>query len=177
VALSPYRRYGEKLHRRRAGRAKAAAAQDTERERGTVRERDQATAETARARAWIAAALDSDGKDHDVYPDTVVHRRSGLSAENDLLVVEVKKENDGHEDDRDVHGESVLLPALLVVGRERVIWAARTRWRPVKGAAWSFGTFAKLRGTISLSPAGSCCAEHANRGAVATRRPVSRRWL
>jgi len=37
-----------------------------------------------------------------VYPDIVVHRRSGLSAEHDLLVIEVKKEeNDGHENDRE----------------------------------------------------------------------------
>jgi hypothetical protein len=49
-----------------------------------------------------APARDGDDNGADVYPDIIVHRRSGLSAENDLLVVEVKKEeNPGHEDDRD----------------------------------------------------------------------------
>ena len=41
-----------------------------------------------------------DGADsyNDVYPDIIVHNRSGLSAEHDLLVVEVKKEETpGHE--------------------------------------------------------------------------------
>jgi hypothetical protein len=36
----------------------------------------------------------------DVYPDIIVHNRSGTGAENDLLVVEVKKEETrGHEGD------------------------------------------------------------------------------
>lgn len=40
-------------------------------------------------------------KDSDVYPDIIVHKRSGLSANHDLLVVEVKKEETrGHEEDR-----------------------------------------------------------------------------
>jgi cytochrome P450 len=41
-------------------------------------------------------------EDHDVYPDIIVHRRSEPSVLNDLLVIEVKKEeSDGHEDDRE----------------------------------------------------------------------------
>ena len=39
--------------------------------------------------------------EHDVYPDVVVHRRSGSTAEYNLLVVEVKKqESPGHDRDR-----------------------------------------------------------------------------
>jgi hypothetical protein len=43
---------------------------------------------------------------NDVYPDIIVHNRSGLSADHDLLVVEVKKEETpGHERDRaKLHG-------------------------------------------------------------------------
>jgi hypothetical protein len=43
----------------------------------------------------------ADYEDRDVYPDLIVHKRSGLSAEHDLLVVEVKKEETrGHQEDR-----------------------------------------------------------------------------
>jgi hypothetical protein len=41
-----------------------------------------------------------DSEERDVYPDIIIHDRSGSSAERNLLVVEVKKEeNTGHEDD------------------------------------------------------------------------------
>ncbi len=92
----------KQLRWRRAERANAAAAaQATERKRASDRERGHtATARAATERD--AAALNNDNNGADVYPDIIVHRRSGLSAENDLLVVEVKKEeNPGHEDDRD----------------------------------------------------------------------------
>jgi hypothetical protein len=93
----------KQLRWRRAERASAAAAQAAERKRASDGERGQAAADTVRAAAERdAAGLDSDDNGADVYPDIIVHRRSGLSAENDLLVVEVKKEeNASHEDDRD----------------------------------------------------------------------------
>lgn len=41
-----------------------------------------------------------DHEERDVYPDIIIHDRSGSSAERNLLVVEVKKQdNTGHEDD------------------------------------------------------------------------------
>jgi hypothetical protein len=55
-------------------------------------------------RANTASAQDEidEVEDHDVYPDITVHRRLEPSALNDLLVIEVKKEeSDGHEDDRE----------------------------------------------------------------------------
>ena len=45
--------------------------------------------------------LGGDDRDTDVYPDIIIHRRTGTSAAHNLLVVEVKKEEtDGHERDR-----------------------------------------------------------------------------
>ena len=53
-------------------------------------------------RAEGTAAQAEAPEDHDVYPDIIIHRRSRPSAEHDLLVVEVKKEEaGGHEDDRE----------------------------------------------------------------------------
>lgn len=51
-----------------------------------------------RARGTVAQV--GPPENHDVYPDIIVHRRSGMSVQHDLLVVEVKKEeNPGREDD------------------------------------------------------------------------------
>jgi hypothetical protein len=64
-------------------------------------------------------------EDHDVYPDIIIHRRSRPSAEHDLLVVEVKKQEEErrHENDREKlrafmgdpfryqHAAFLLLPA------------------------------------------------------------------
>jgi hypothetical protein len=41
-------------------------------------------------------------RDHDVYPDIIVHHRSGATVDHNLLVIEVKKEETSwHDDDRD----------------------------------------------------------------------------
>ena len=52
-------------------------------------------------RGCAAAEDASDDTEHDVYPDIAVHDRTGSTAEHNLLVVEVKKqETRGHDIDR-----------------------------------------------------------------------------
>ena len=53
-------------------------------------------------RAREAGTQAAEPKDSDVYPDIIVHDRSGATADHNLLVIEVKKEEArGHDDDRD----------------------------------------------------------------------------